>query len=86
MDARPRGWTVGEEEGLVRLVLQEQFEIHLPSYTREYTRIYDVQDISRLIRCESRKWKMVESGSEQCGLVGIVWVNTYMREQLCDGL
>lgn len=50
--------------GLVRLVMQEQFGIALPSHTGEYQRATELDKIPALIDRESRKWFPVPAGSE----------------------
>lgn len=61
--------------GLVRLVLAEQFGFALPSLVHEYERTTQVEKISALILRESRaEWKLVISGTEQCGDVAVLRV------------
>lgn len=53
--------------GLVRLVLDEQFGFHVPSYVGEYSRTTDSAAISRLIGREALDWRPVHIGDEALG-------------------
>jgi cell wall-associated NlpC family hydrolase len=53
--------------GLVRLVLQEQRGIALPSFATEYRRTTDTQKISDLILRETPAWAMIAGGEEALG-------------------
>ncbi len=53
--------------GLVRLILFEQFDTVLPSYTSNYTNTYSQKEIGKLVRNESSKWHSIKLGEEKCG-------------------
>lgn len=53
--------------GLVRLVLAEQFDFHVPSYASDYTRTSDSDAISRLISREALDWRSIAKGDECLG-------------------
>ncbi len=53
--------------GLVRLVLDEQFGFHVPSYASDYTRTTDSAAISRLIDREAMDWRAIARGQECLG-------------------
>jgi cell wall-associated NlpC family hydrolase len=53
--------------GLVRLVMSEQFSRALPSFTQEYRRTTQVDDIGKLIEREIPSWDALAPGEEEKG-------------------
>lgn len=58
--------------GLVRLVLQEQFDIQVPSYTHCYASSIDQAQLGPLVRRESLNWKVIQAAEVRCGDVVIL--------------
>lgn len=53
--------------GLVRLVLGEQFAVHLPSYADGYGSTEDAEDIGRLVQGEMDPWRDIAQAEERPG-------------------
>jgi len=53
--------------GLVRLIMAEQFNIALPSYSRDYQSTKDQDRLGTLITGEAKKWIEIPKGKEQQG-------------------
>lgn len=58
--------------GLVRMVLNEQFDIQVPSYAYEYRSTQSARDIAPLIHRARQSWQPVKRDDMQCGDVMIL--------------
>jgi cell wall-associated NlpC family hydrolase len=58
--------------GLVRLVMAEQYGLHLPSFATRYRRTADSAEIGRLVTAELPKWDDVKAGAEEEGDVVVL--------------
>jgi cell wall-associated NlpC family hydrolase len=61
--------------GLVRLALQEQYRIQLPSYRFEYKDTKASSEISEIIKREAASgWRKIEKGQEDVGDVIVLYM------------
>lgn len=58
--------------GLVRLVMSEQLDLHVPSYATSYSHTTDVAAISELIERVSGGWRQVTAQDETLGDVVVM--------------